>query len=49
MVFITKGCYAVIVGFDRPAFAVPQLIGMCRDYRSVLYAAMLAWALADNF
>jgi hypothetical protein len=36
------------MGFDRPSFAVPQLIGMSRDYGSVFNFAMLAWALADN-
>jgi hypothetical protein len=48
MAFITKGCHAVVMGFDRPAFAVSQLIGMSRDYGSVFNLTMLARALANN-
>jgi hypothetical protein len=36
------------MGFNRPAFAIPQLIGMSRDYGSIFNLAMLARALADN-
>jgi hypothetical protein len=48
MALITKGCYTVVMGFDRPAFAVPQLIRMSRDYGSVFNLAMLARTLANN-
>jgi hypothetical protein len=48
MALITKGCYAIVMGFDRPAFTVTQLIGMSRDYSSVFNLTMLAGALANN-
>jgi hypothetical protein len=48
MTLMAKGCYTVIMGFNRPAFAVPQLVRMSRDYGFVFNFAMLAGALADN-
>jgi len=39
MAVVTEGRYAVIMGLDTPALAIPELVGVSGHYRAVLDSA----------